>query len=332
MTDSIMNEIYNQIHPIIIIGSGPAAHTAAIYAARAELTPILFEGFMAGGVAAGGQLTTTTDIENFPGFPEGLNGTELMERMRKQSLRFGTKIFTKTISKIHVDKNEIIKIWTEEDEKENNKAIQTKSLILATGATAKTIPIKGKDIYWQKGISACAVCDGALPIFRNQTLVVVGGGDTACEEASFLTKFASKVVLVHRRDALRASQIMQKRIFENKKIEIIWNSEVIEAMGDDTKLKKVIIKNTNNSSITELEAGGLFFAIGHAPNTNFIKGLIDLDKDGYVIVKPGTTQTNIKGIFACGDVQDKRYRQAITAAGTGCMAALEAEHFLAEKV
>ncbi len=320
----------NKIHPIIIIGSGPAGHTAAIYTARASLAPIMYEGFMAAGVAAGGQLTTTTEIENFPGFPTGISGPELMENMRKQSLHFGTKIFTETISKINLSQNPF-QLWTEGNENDASKAIHAKVVIIATGATAKTIPIIDKDLYWQRGISACAVCDGALPIFRNGVLVVVGGGDTACEEATFLTKFASKVYLVHRRDSLRASQIMQTRLLHNPKIEVLWNSEVIQAKGDGKNLTSVIIttKDKSQSSERELEAKGLFFAIGHEPNTKFLKNQIELDEDGYIKVKAGTTQTNIKGVFACGDVQDKKFRQAITAAGTGCMAAIEAEHFLA---
>jgi thioredoxin reductase (NADPH) len=317
-------ETNKNIHKVVIIGSGPAAHTAAIYAARANLNPIMYEGFMAGGIAAGGQLTTTTEVENFPGFPDGISGPELMERMRKQSLRFGTTIITETISKVDFTSRPF-KLWREGFE--NDEPILTHSVIIATGATAKRLNIKGEDLYWQKGISACAVCDGALPLFRNKPLVVVGGGDSACEEANYLTKFGSIVYLIHRRDQLRASKIMQERTLKNPKIKIIWNTVVIEALGNNV-LQKVKLQNLKTNEITELEASGLFYAIGHKPNTDPFKGQIELDDDGYIITKPGTTQTNIPGIFAAGDVQDKKYRQAITAAGSGCMAALECEKYL----
>ena len=314
----------NKIHKVVIIGSGPAAHTAAIYAARANLEPVMFEGFMAGGIAAGGQLTTTTEVENFPGFPEGISGPELMERMRKQSIRFGTTIITETISKVDFSSRPF-KLWREGFEDE--EPVLAHSVIIATGATAKRLNIQGEDLFWQRGISACAVCDGALPIFRNKPLVVVGGGDSACEEATYLTKFGSVVYLVHRRDKLRASKIMQERVMKNPKIKIIWDSVVVEAIGDNV-LQKVKIQNLKTNQLQELEANGLFYAIGHKPNTDPFVGQIELDEDGYIITKPGTTQTNISGIFAAGDVQDKKYRQAITAAGTGCMAALECEKFL----
>ena len=314
----------NKIHKVVIIGSGPAAHTAAIYAARANLEPVMFEGFMAGGIAAGGQLTTTTEVENFPGFPEGISGPELMEKMRKQSLKFGTTIITETISKVDFSTRPF-KLWREGFEEED--PVLAHSVIIATGATAKRLNIKGEELFWQRGISACAVCDGALPIFRNKPLVVVGGGDSACEEATYLTKFGSVVYLIHRRDKLRASKIMQERVMKNPKIKIIWDSAVIEALGDNV-LQKVKVQNLKTNQVQELEANGLFYAIGHKPNTDSFAGQIELDEDGYIITKPGTTQTNIAGVFAAGDVQDKRYRQAITAAGTGCMAALECEKFL----
>ncbi len=313
-----------KIHKVVIIGSGPAAHTAAIYTARANLNPVMFEGFMAGGIAAGGQLTTTTEVENFPGFPDGISGPELMERMRKQSIRFGTKIITETISKVDF-KTKPFKLWREG--LEDDEPVLAHSVIIATGATAKRLNIKGEEVFWQRGISACAVCDGALPIFRNRPLVVVGGGDSACEEATFLTKFGSVVYLVHRRDKLRASKIMQERVLNHPKIKIIWNSIVIEALGSDV-LEKVKLQNTVTNEITELEASGLFYAIGHKPNTDPFIGQLELDADGYIITQPGSTQTNIPGIFAAGDVQDKKYRQAITAAGSGCMAALECEKYL----
>ncbi|MEZ4287003.1 MAG: thioredoxin-disulfide reductase [Polyangiales bacterium] len=307
---------------VVIIGSGPAAHTAAIYAARAELQPVLFEGFMAAGIAAGGQLTTTTDVENFPGFPDGIMGPELVERFRQQSLRFGTEIHTETVNEVDLSTRPFrYKTDTQEG--------TARALIIATGATAKRLPIKGANDgeLWQKGISACAVCDGALPAFRNRPLFVVGGGDSAMEEASFLSKYASKVYIVHRRDELRASKIMQQRALENPKIEFLWSSAVEEAKGKDF-LEQVEIKNLKTGEVYDLEAAGLFFAIGHTPNTAFLNDQLEVDEQGYLITAPDSTQTNVAGVFAAGDVQDKKWRQAITAAGSGCMAALEVEHFL----
>ncbi|MCW7497807.1 thioredoxin-disulfide reductase [Leptospira levettii] len=308
-------------HKVVIIGSGPAGHTAAIYAARANLNPVMYEGFMAGGVAAGGQLTTTTEVENFPGFPEGIDGTKLTQLFREQSAKYGTTIHTQTITKVDFSKRPFT-IWSDDEE------IKAESIIIATGATAKRMFVKGEDVFWQRGISACAVCDGALPIYRNKALAVVGGGDSAVEEANHLTKFASKVYLVVRRDQLRASQIMQKRAMEHPKIEILWNQTVVEAKGGAGGLTSIVLENTKDKSQKDLEVGGLFYAIGHVPNTEIFKGQLNLDETGYIITKPGTTQTNVEGVFAAGDVQDKVYRQAITAAGSGCMAALEAERWL----
>jgi thioredoxin reductase (NADPH) len=308
---------------LVIIGSGPAAHTAAIYAARAELEPVLFEGFMAGGVAAGGQLTTTTDVENYPGFPEGVQGPELMERMRAQSERFGTRIFTETVNRVDLSRRPFRYVT---DEREGEAEV----LIIATGATAKRLPIPGaaEGELWQRGISACAVCDGALPMFRDQPLVVIGGGDSAMEEGTFLTKYASKVYLVHRRDELRASKIMQKRAMENPKVEFLWSHAVVAALGE-SHLEAVRVEDLKTGDEREVEAAGLFFAIGHEPNTGFLEGQLELDEVGYIKTRPGTTQTSVEGVFAAGDVQDKVWRQAVTAAGTGCMAALEAERLLA---
>ena len=311
-------------HRVLIIGSGPAAHTAAIYAARAELSPVLFEGFMAGGIAAGGQLTTTTDVENFPGFPEGIMGPELTDRFRAQSERFGTTIHTETINEIDFSSRPFCF-------KADSQEGSADSVIIATGATAKRLDIPGANDgeLWQKGISACAVCDGALPAFRDQPLAVIGGGDSAVEEASFLTKYGSTVYIVHRRDELRASKIMQQRALENPKIEMLWSHTVTQAKGADF-LEAIRVKDLKTDQERDIPVAGLFFAIGHTPNTAFLNGQIDTDDQGYIVTKPDSTQTNIPGVFAAGDVQDKKWRQAITAAGTGCMAALEAEHFLAD--
>lgn len=311
----------SSIENVVIIGSGPGAHTAAIYAARANLNPLMFEGFMAAGVAAGGQLTTTTEIENFPGFTT-IGGPELMHRMREQSVHCGTRIRTETVAKVDLSARPF-KVFPEDGE-----PLLASTIILATGATAKRMHVPGEEKLWQAGISACAVCDGGLPIFRNKELVVIGGGDTAVEEATYLTKFASKVVLVHRRNELRASKAMQQRAFNTPKLEIIWDT-VLEDVYGEKFLEGVVLKNVNSGEVSKLPASGLFYAIGHTPNTAFLEGQLKTDESGYVLTEPGTTRTSVKGVFAAGDVQDKVYRQAITSAGTGCMAALDAEHLLA---
>ncbi|KAK0669312.1 thioredoxin reductase [Cercophora samala] len=317
----------NMHSKVVIIGSGPAAHTAAVYLARAELKPVLYEGFMANGVAAGGQLTTTTEIENFPGFPEGIMGGELMDRMRKQSERFGTVIVSETVDKLDLSSRPF-KYATEWSPDEIHTA---DAIILATGASARRLGLPGEDKYWQNGISACAVCDGAVPIFRNKHLVVIGGGDSAAEEAMFLTKYASHVTVLVRKDKLRASTIMAKRLLNHPKVTVKFNTVGVEVKGDDEGLmSQLVVKDVVSGNEETLEANGLFYAIGHDPATNIVKGQLETDEEGYVITKPGTTLTSVEGVFAAGDVQDKRYRQAITSAGTGCMAALDAEKFLSE--
>ena len=313
----------DRVEKLVIVGSGPAGHTAAIYSARANLSPLMFEGFMAGGVAAGGQLTTTNDVENYPGFPEGINGPEMMDLFRQQSLRFGTRILTETVEKVDLSRRPF-RVMTSSGE------TLTETLIVATGATARRLGIPGEELFWQQGISACAVCDGALPIFRNKVLMVIGGGDTAVEEATHLTKFGTEVIVVHRRDTLRASKIMQQRLLSHPKIRMRWDSVAEEALGDEA-LKSVRIRNLKSNETNVVEAEGLFYAIGHVPNTGFLDGQLELDDAGYVVTTPGTSRTSVEGVFAAGDVQDKVWRQAVTAAGTGCMAALEAERFLVEQ-
>jgi len=310
------------LEEVIIIGSGPAGHTAAIYLGRAERKPLMFEGFMAGGIAAGGQLTTTSEIENYPGFENGITGNKLMEQMREQSLKNSVRIVTETVTAADFSKHPF------EFTLDGGEKIEAKSVIVATGATAKKLDIPGSKEYWQKGISACAVCDGALPIFRNKTLAVVGGGDTAMEEAEHLSKFASEVVIIHRRDKFRASQILQDRIKSNPKIKIMWNSIPVELKGSKF-LESVTLQNTLTNEKTELGISGFFYAIGHNPNTEFLGGQLKLDEQGFIVTQPGSTKTNIEGVFAAGDVQSPRYRQAIIAAGSGCLAALECEEYLA---
>lgn len=307
---------------LVIIGAGPAGYTAAIYAARANLEPILFSGFYSG--QDGGQLMTTTEVENYPGFPEGVTGPELMKNLRKQAERFGTKVLAEDVESIDLGESFLVK--------GKKTTLKTEALIVATGATAKLLDIPGthEGEFWQKGVTACAVCDGAMPIFRNKPLYVVGGGDSACEEALFLTKYGSKVYIVHRRDELRASKIMAHRAQTHPKIEILWDSVVTRVDGDEI-LRSVTIKNLKTGKQEQHEAGGLFFAVGHEPNTGFLKGKIDLHENGYIKVEPGTTFTSVEGIFAAGDCFDHVYRQAITAAGTGCMAAIEAERWLSAR-
>ncbi|TPX37737.1 thioredoxin-disulfide reductase [Synchytrium microbalum] len=319
-----------KVAKVVIIGSGPSGHTAAIYAARANMEPVLYEGFLAGGVAAGGQLTTTTEVENFPGFPKGISGPDMMDLFKEQSTKFGTTVVSETISKVDFSSRPF-KMWRENYETEED-TIYAESVIVATGATAQRLHIKGEETYWQAGISACAVCDGAVPIFRNKPLVVVGGGDSASEEATFLTKYASKVYVLVRRDKLRASKVMADRLLRHPKVEVLWNKVPVEATGDGRLLRGLVIEDTVTKEHTTLDVNGLFYAIGHKPNTESFKGVLDMDAEGYLKTYPNhgypSTYTNIPGVFACGDVQDRTYRQAITAAGSGCMAALDAERWL----
>ncbi|MBI5274291.1 MAG: thioredoxin-disulfide reductase [Chlamydiales bacterium] len=308
---------------VVIIGSGPAGHTAALYAARANLEPLMFEGFYAG--LAGGQLMTTTEVENYPGFPSGITGPDLMIAMRSQSVKFGTKILKEDVKEVDLSQ-ELFRI------KGTKTEVYTHALIIATGATAKRLDIEGTrdGEFWQKGVTACAVCDGAMPIFRNKELYVVGGGDTAMEEALFLTKFGSMVYIVHRRDEFRASKIMAARVLKHPKIKVVWNHVVAKVEGNQV-VESVTIEDVNTKKREQRSAAGLFFAIGHEPNTGFLKGQIKLTDHGYIVIDPATSHTSKEGVFAAGDVHDARYKQAVTAAGAGCKAALDAEKYLAEK-
>jgi thioredoxin reductase (NADPH) len=312
----------NTIEQLVIIGSGPAGCTAAIYAGRAQLKPIMFEGFEVGGLP-GGQLMTTTEVENFPGFAEGIQGPQLMKEMRQQAIRWGAKSIADDVVKVDFSQRPF-SIATDDLE------VKTRAVIICTGATARRLHIPGEEKFWNNGISACAICDGTNPLFKDVEIAVVGGGDSAAEEALYLTKYASRVHLLVRSDRLRASKIMQERILNHTKIQVHWQVLPIEADGDDV-LRSVKIQSQNYDSINELKIGGLFYAIGHTPNTQLFQDKLDLDDKGYIKTADKSTATNIAGVWAAGDVQDHIYRQAITAAGTGCMAALEAERWLAEQ-
>ena len=310
------------IENVVIIGSGPAGYTAAIYAARANLKPVMFEGLEAGGIP-GGQLMTTTEVENFPGFPEGITGPELMERMKAQAERWGTQCYTEDV--IEVDLSQ--KPYTV---RSADIEVKTHSIIIATGATAKRLGLPSEKVYWNKGISACAICDGASPIFNGEDLVVIGGGDSAAEEAVYLTKYGSHVHLLVRGEAMRASKAMQDRVVNNSKITVHWFTEAVDVIGEKDRMSGIRVRNNKTNAESTIAAKGLFYAIGHNPNTSLFQGKLELDRTGYIVVKPGTVETSTAGVYAAGDVQDHEYRQAITAAGTGCMAALAAERWLSE--
>jgi thioredoxin reductase (NADPH) len=306
----------SEIHDVVIVGSGPAGYTAAIYAARAQLSPVLYEG----SVTAGGALMNTTDVENFPGFPEGVMGPDLMDSLRKQAERFGTKLITDDIVSMELAGE--IKVLKDG----SGNTLKAKAVILATGSAYKEIGLTNEKRLSGRGVSWCATCDGFF--FREKVIAVVGGGDSAMEEANFLTRFASKVYVIHRRDSLRASKIMVERANANPKIEFIWNTEVIDVLGED-KVTGLKLRNLVSGDESEKEFDGLFVAIGHLPRSELLVNQIDLDDEGYVKVEGRSTRTNQSGVFACGDLVDHTYRQAITAAGSGCQAALDAERFLA---
>ena len=306
-----------QIHDIIIIGSGPAGDTAALYAARANLKPLVIEG-----IEPGGQLMITTDVENYPGFPKGIQGPELMEEFKSQAERFGAEYIFGEVSSVDFN-NRPFTITVDEE-----TTYKSNSVIIATGATAKLLGLESESNLMGRGVSACATCDGFF--FQDQEVAVVGGGDTAMEEALFLTRYATNVKIIHRRDELRASKIMQERAVSNPKIEFIWNTEVIDILANENgEVAKLKLHNLSTSDESELDINGLFIAIGHQPNTQIFDGIIDRNENGYILTNNGT-KTNIDGVFACGDAQDWIYRQAVTAAGTGCMAAIDAERYLGE--
>ncbi len=307
------------VENLVIIGSGPAGYTAAIYAGRANLKPVVFEGYQMGGVP-GGQLMTTTEVENFPGFPEGITGPELMDRMKAQAVRWGAELYTEDVTFVDFSQRP----FTVRSE---DREIKTHTIVIATGATAKRLHLPSEEKYWNLGISACAICDGATPIFKNVELAVVGGGDTAAEEGVYLTKYGSHVHMLVRSSSMRASKAMQDRVLNNPKITVHWNTEPVDVYGNG-KLEGIAVRNTETGTESNLPVNGLFYAIGHTPNTGLFQGQLELDKIGYIRPKHGSVETSVEGVYAVGDVQDHEFRQAITAAGSGCMGAMLAERWL----
>lgn len=312
-------------HKVVIIGSGPAGYTAAIYAARANLSPVMFAGGpteIDAQRVPGGQLMVTSEVENFPGFAEAIKGPELMDRMQKQAERFDTRIYMENVVKVDLSKHPF---YLEAE----GRTCHAQTVIISTGAAAKWLNVKGEDRYKNRGVSACATCDGFF--FKNQDVLVVGGGDTAMEEATYLSKIVRHVTVLHRRDSLRASKIMQERAFSNPKISFLWNSEIEEIIGDDRGMNSASIHNLETGQKHTVMATGLFVAIGHKPNTELFQGILETNPNGYLVTQPGSTKTAVEGVYACGDVQDPYYRQAVTAAGTGCMASIDAERWLTER-
>ncbi|MEM9922283.1 MAG: thioredoxin-disulfide reductase [Cyanobacteria bacterium P01_D01_bin.50] len=308
------------VENLVIIGSGPAGYTAAIYAGRANLKPVVFEGFEAGGLP-GGQLMTTTEVENFPGFPAGITGPDLMDKMKAQAERWGAELYTEDVISVDLSQRPFTV-------RSSEREFKTNSIVIATGATAKRLGLKGEHQFWSRGISACAICDGATPIFRGAELAVIGAGDSAAEEAIYLTKYGDTVNLLVRSDKMRASKAMQDRVLSNPKINVHWNTEAVDVFGDENHMQGIKVRNNKTGEESKLEVKGLFYAIGHTPNTSLFKGQLELDDVGYVVTKNNSVETSVEAVYAVGDVQDREFRQAITAAGSGCMGAMLAERWL----
>ena len=308
------------VENLVIIGSGPAGYTAAIYAGRANLKPIVFEGFEVGGLP-GGQLMTTTEVENFPGFPAGITGPELMDKMKAQAERWGAELYTEDVISVDLSQRPFTV-------RSSEREFKTNSIVIATGATAKRLGLPSEQTFWSRGISACAICDGATPIFHGAELAVIGAGDSAAEEAIYLTKYGDTVNLLVRSDKMRASKAMQDRVLNNPKIKVHWNTEAVDIFGDENHMQGIKVRNNKTGEESSLAAKGLFYAIGHTPNTSLFKGQLELDDVGYVVTKNNSVETSLEGVYAVGDVQDHEFRQAITAAGSGCMGAMLAERWL----
>ncbi len=328
------------VENLVIIGSGPAGYTAAIYAGRANLKPAVFEGYQMGGIP-GGQLMTTTEVENFPGFPDGITGPQLMDRMKAQAVYWGAQLYTEDVIAVDLiqPRHRVGKIGSSANSplprhpspftvRSSDRTLHTHSIIIATGATAKRLGLPSEEKFWNQGISACAICDGASPIFKGVELVVIGAGDTAAEEAVYLTKYSAHVHILVRRDQMRASKALQDRVLDNPKITVHWHTEAVDVFGANGKMQGVKVKNNQTGEMRELPAGGLFYAIGHTPNTQLFQGQLELDEVGYIVTKPGSVETSVEGVYAVGDVQDREFRQAVTAAGSGCMGAMLAEKWL----